>query len=1368
MHDFLAFTHSHIEALTDDAYSGGVTLAIDCLKQIKLINNPKRFPPRLLILLTSPEYYELEKAEQLLNGIQDTFAQINFKKEPQEVPLIGCDVAAVFCEEKIYAKGALLICLASHLIKVQVAVGENARQAPQKAIENLLKGMELNPVGRVDPNPLANRLLLTFLPGFKVEKGEEFYPAPGLHRLLREGVQARVGLTGGVCSVGDARSGKEGFLYAGRRAYKDAAVAAKINSGIPIGVSLNYDFEPTNKVLQVTEVSDDKRTILAFDKCSPAELIEQEGKGVLLVKLSTEGEPTVDLPQLSEGGKSLHLLHKVKPNDYFQIAKPDEDQVTEQLKEGFNQARKRILIQNPIACLTLICRAWYNIFRPVCDIRKVLELVKQEGIARIGGFFDGEMGVDKNGRSLFINGASSCLLFGDEMRERAPLHQVVTALAKFGPLLNDSDRVIEGALKIVLKTGFPGAMLSLILPNRGGDYIVAQEARGKRFEKIVHMTRRPENGNDILAIVARENRPRFIADSRQDPNCDQESVAVSQIISQYVIPLKRLNGTVFGILQVDLGDLRHQQEDEFVKTEKARTLNSLAEIFEAGLNRITNNKETEISLQLDQALNSSLSAPSEEEGLQKFIKAAVKALGVEMGHIRLALPKEALAANFDQQVLTLVAGSGPCYEAGKKIRRNVSANIDSLIYKVFRNGGVTIVNDVRDDSDYHALCNSAVNNEELTAALGQMKSYAAVAFKNEKGVKLGAFSLAVNQYWFFKYFHRKRTMEALARRIAFLIEHLRDRNRLRFLFDVSTKLAEIDLDEMPEELKNALERFCKAIKAEVGSLYLWDEDQEKFILRAQHGWHDESWVNAANYRMEDNWVGIKALKDTPLYIQDLNQYYKDNPGENTGRYAKYMFGQPLSDSYTVEAIGLALKIGRTQKKFGVLAMYRRIESGEVSGFLSTDPNLLDEGAYKIAGLVNALMEHLNDVRRHEEQKQQQAVYKAINPSEVRDEFEAITCQQIIETYNAVEACFYTADEANAGSLSWAAGYRRRPANAGIEEMTGVEADYLIKQAVTNALNGKTMENVAVLKRSLSDEDRYDPRAIATEGLVERVCIPLINDQKLAGVLDLRWDITHRHAGLLHVRNITRNLQQLGLTIGAVYQQHQHAQKAEQGKLGVEATAAYVSQRAHRLLNAIQNMYILAESIMEEKSEGRKNEKAKVLMEKATEYVDTINWTFDLGERVLNLKLERLHVRKIIEESLYGIDTPRECEKDINLTVADDLTVMGASVLLKEIFANIINNAFESMGLKKAAGQVLKIYSAPCSEKKYIEIIFEDNGVGMTKEEIELAERGYAANGDNKSVGVFLSKLLARVQRGSLRYESEKGVGTKAIVKLLVG
>jgi signal transduction histidine kinase len=226
-------------------------------------------------------------------------------------------------------------------------------------------------------------------------------------------------------------------------------------------------------------------------------------------------------------------------------------------------------------------------------------------------------------------------------------------------------------------------------------------------------------------------------------------------------------------------------------------------------------------------------------------------------------------------------------------------------------------------------------------------------------------------------------------------------------------------------------------------------------------------------------------------------------------------------------------------------------------------------------------------------------------------------------------------------------------------------------------------------------------------------------------------------------------------------------EAEQADLEVLATAAYIFQQAHRLNNAIQTLYRLAQAIKQEKTENARQMKIDKLMAKAHEYTETIDLTIDKGERIHNPARERQPIYELVEKSLAEVDSGKWGTTRIHFTLVDNLVVVGSADLLKELFRILLDNAFAAMGAKKyQAGEepTLKISGAN-SSAKFVEIAFEDNGVGMTADEIRKAERGLAANGYHKGKGVLISKVIARAQHGSLRYESEKGKGTKAILTL---
>ena len=86
----------------------------------------------------------------------------------------------------------------------------------------------------------------------------------------------------------------------------------------------------------------------------------------------------------------------------------------------------------------------------------------------------------------------------------------------------------------VLRLGYDQAMISFV--DRTAGVIRAARATG-RMAGLVDLTVRSIEGEDILAEVVRDSRAVIIPDSRTDPRCDRDAIALSGIRGQIVVPL---------------------------------------------------------------------------------------------------------------------------------------------------------------------------------------------------------------------------------------------------------------------------------------------------------------------------------------------------------------------------------------------------------------------------------------------------------------------------------------------------------------------------------------------------------------------------------------------------------------------------------------------------------------------------------------------------------------------------------------------------------------------------------------------------------------------------------------------------------------
>jgi PAS domain S-box-containing protein len=141
------------------------------------------------------------------------------------------------------------------------------------------------------------------------------------------------------------------------------------------------------------------------------------------------------------------------------------------------------------------------------------------------------------------------------------------------------DKSLDLVLRFCERLGYERAMISLV--DHAANAIRGVKATGA-FGEIMERTVRSLDGNDILAIVARDGRTVIIADSLADARCDQAAVAAAGLRGQIVVPL--LTGKeVMGTLQVASRSVLSPTQEQ-VRT--LETLGSQAARALAGLRRM--------------------------------------------------------------------------------------------------------------------------------------------------------------------------------------------------------------------------------------------------------------------------------------------------------------------------------------------------------------------------------------------------------------------------------------------------------------------------------------------------------------------------------------------------------------------------------------------------------------------------------------------------------------------------------------------------------------------------------------------------------------------------------------------------------------
>ncbi|MBE6144839.1 MAG: HAMP domain-containing histidine kinase [Firmicutes bacterium] len=148
---------------------------------------------------------------------------------------------------------------------------------------------------------------------------------------------------------------------------------------------------------------------------------------------------------------------------------------------------------------------------------------------------------------------------------------------------------------------------------------------------------------------------------------------------------------------------------------------------------------------------------------------------------------------------------------------------------------------------------------------------------------------------------------------------------------------------------------------------------------------------------------------------------------------------------------------------------------------------------------------------------------------------------------------------------------------------------------------------------------------------------------------------------------------------------------------------------------------------------------------------------------IKLDIDILDVTLLLEESLESLKTLLK-EKGIALefNFEDEIYINGDYNRLSQVIINIIKNSIEAIGDKKEGKITIKIET----DNKYVAILFIDNGMGISKENLKrIKEPFFTTKPQGTGLGVSLSYEIIEAHHGTINYETEYGEGTKVTIKI---
>ena len=220
---------------------------------------------------------------------------------------------------------------------------------------------------------------------------------------------------------------------------------------------------------------------------------------------------------------------------------------------------------------------------------------------------------------------------------------------------------------------------------------------------------------------------------------------------------------------------------------------------------------------------------------------------------------------------------------------------------------------------------------------------------------------------------------------------------------------------------------------------------------------------------------------------------------------------------------------------------------------------------------------------------------------------------------------------------------------------------------------------------------------------------------------------------------------------------------------IAAIGTFTAGIAHELNNPINNIYLTAETIMENYGDLPESEGKELVS-------DILNQAERAGEIIKNLldfsrselpTFTNLDIKEVIQKTVKLVKNQSMVAGiQIVTSISPDLpNIRGNLRNLEQAFLNLFINAIHAM----SGGGIITIRADQESDK-FIKISIQDTGTGIKAEDMEhIFEPFYTTKAVGKGTGLGLAVTYSLVKKhgGHIEVQSETGVGTVFLVYLPV-
>lgn len=212
---------------------------------------------------------------------------------------------------------------------------------------------------------------------------------------------------------------------------------------------------------------------------------------------------------------------------------------------------------------------------------------------------------------------------------------------------------------------------------------------------------------------------------------------------------------------------------------------------------------------------------------------------------------------------------------------------------------------------------------------------------------------------------------------------------------------------------------------------------------------------------------------------------------------------------------------------------------------------------------------------------------------------------------------------------------------------------------------------------------------------------------------------------------------------------------------------------HEIMNSVAPISSLSntlQQILKDKEQLNVEEIAKLqksisAIERRSEGLLNFTESYRKLTRIPAPNFQRVLISDLFESVLSLLESDLLSAK-INLAKSiepDDLSFQGDPLLMEQVLINLIKNALEAASTVEKAHIKLTATQGP---EKEVLIEISDNGPGISEDQLDkIFIPFFTTKKAGSGIGLSLSRQIVRMHQGSLEIQSQKGKGTRVLIRI---